>query len=380
MATEIQAQNTPVKLHHIDQLRGLAILLVILVHVYQSQIGIRGMFGLVLNFGIVGVQLFFLLSAYTLCLSMSFRKDNSTTSDFYIRRYFRIAPLYYAGILIYYMMSNIPALNLNGPLSNHENYTLINILSNLFFIHGMVPEANNTIVPGGWSIGTEMIFYLIFPALFLLYEKVKTIKFLLMIPLVALVLANVFILGVYYIKGDEAFTDLFYYFNIFNQLPVFAVGMTYFFLEKAGLIRLSKIKSAIFFLIFFLLSFVVMFKLKTNVSLGIFLVSIAFCFLFKLFKELKLDLPLLTRIGQLSFSIYIFHFLFAYPAVSVFVALLTPGVNALLLYIFSIIITVTLAMAVALLSEKFIEQPGIKLGKLMISRLSSKTVALKSNL
>lgn len=373
--TSVKKEQT--KLGHIDQLRGIAILLVILVHVYQSQIHIKGMLALVLNFGIVGVQLFFLLSAYTLCMSMSARHENSSVRNFYIRRFFRIAPLYYLGIFIYFLVSNIPAVNLLGPLSHHENYTAMNVIYNVLFIHGMVSEANNTIVPGGWSIGTEMIFYLIFPAIFVMYERIKNIRLLISIPFFCLFIAHVFIALVHYFKGNEAFTNLFYYYNILNQLPVFAVGITYYFLERAGMVTFSKAKTVIGFFFFFLLSFIVMFKLKTNISMGIFLASISFCFLFKLFSDLKLSLPLLTRIGQLSFSIYIFHFLFAYPLVSKLVNVLSVGVNSYLIYILSVIITVGLAMIVASVSERLIEKPGINAGKMLIKRLKNRVVFFK---
>jgi peptidoglycan/LPS O-acetylase OafA/YrhL len=99
--------------------------------------------------------------------------------------------------------------------------------------------------------------------------------------------------------------------------------------------------------------------------------------LFKLFSDLKLSLPVLTRIGQLSFSIYIFHFLFAYPLVSKLVDILSVRVNSYLLYVLSVIITVGLAMIVASVSERLIEKPGINTGKMLIKRLKNRAVLLK---
>ena len=36
-------------------------------------------------------------------------------------------------------------------------------LSTAFFLHGLHPEAINSVIPGGWSIAVEMTFYLFFP-------------------------------------------------------------------------------------------------------------------------------------------------------------------------------------------------------------------------
>ena len=94
-----QLTNSLSKFEYIDLLRGLAILGVIAVH---SQEQIPTLFQLtssIFNYGQLGVQLFFVASALTLCLSMTERKE-ATPVNFYIRRFFRIAPLYYFGIVL----------------------------------------------------------------------------------------------------------------------------------------------------------------------------------------------------------------------------------------------------------------------------------------
>lgn len=54
------------KLKHIDALRGIAVLLVILVHTSQSIPGISLPLRYFSKYGQMGVQLFFIISAYTL--------------------------------------------------------------------------------------------------------------------------------------------------------------------------------------------------------------------------------------------------------------------------------------------------------------------------
>jgi len=77
------------KLHHIDLLRGVAILMVVFTHVSLMDVGLSEETKVVFTYGHVGVQLFFFLSAYTLCRSMDSRKEKAYLRNFYIRRFFR---------------------------------------------------------------------------------------------------------------------------------------------------------------------------------------------------------------------------------------------------------------------------------------------------
>ncbi|MHB8205875.1 acyltransferase family protein, partial [Mucilaginibacter sp.] len=336
----IQIQKKPIKLNYIDLLRGIAILLVIVCHVSQSQIGLSPRNRAFLNFGRIGVQLFFFLSAYTLCLSMDSRKERYFIRNFYIRRYFRIAPLYYLGILIYFLVGMAPFLNQYIALSNSKS----DILYNFLLIHGVIQSANNTIVPGGWSIGTEVLFYLMFPLLFLFYKKLN-FKFIYIYPVLGLLIATLFSHIMY--SFDESAYNYFYYYNIFNQLQVFLIGMSCYFLQKKNLILFSPLKSGLIFIILFALSFVVSFKLENNISLFVFLAGLSFLFLFIFVKKINLTFKAVQKIGELSYSIYIFHFLFAYPLVIQLVHFANSKINSYILFIICIIIVVVLSTGLA---------------------------------
>ena len=141
--------------------------MVILVHTCLKVNDLSILTLVIAKYGQMGVQLFFIASAYTLCLSASRRKkERHPIIKFGIRRYFRIALAYYLGILLYFFISLIESQSTHGIFIIPEKYNAINIISNLTFVHGFFPPANNNIVPGGWSIGTEMAFYALFPALF----------------------------------------------------------------------------------------------------------------------------------------------------------------------------------------------------------------------
>ena len=90
---------------YIDALRGLAFLLVLLVHTDQ-QVGEYTGKILALS-GKYGVQLFFVISSLTLFLSLNQRKkfERRFVLNFFIRRLFRIAPLFWFGIIIYTLVN-----------------------------------------------------------------------------------------------------------------------------------------------------------------------------------------------------------------------------------------------------------------------------------
>ncbi|RIZ68641.1 MAG: acyltransferase [Methylococcales bacterium] len=144
-----------------DLLRGLAILSVICVHISQVfQIHIKYVDS-ILAAGRFGVQLFFFVSALTMCYMWELRNGEANqVVKFYVRRFLRIAPLFWIAIPAY--------LWINGVDESHwmpEGVGLHQIFLTAMFLHGFWPDSINSVVPGGWSIAVEMTFYLIFPLL-----------------------------------------------------------------------------------------------------------------------------------------------------------------------------------------------------------------------
>jgi peptidoglycan/LPS O-acetylase OafA/YrhL len=162
------------KKKYIDSIRGIAILMVIFVHTSLAIKNLGFCEKILSMYGQMGVQLFFVASAYTLCLSASNRTDETYKLRKYaIRRYFRIAPAYYLAIFFYFIISSAKIYFKTGEIMISSQYNLVNVLSNITFVHGFYSPANNNIVPGGWSIGTEMAFYVIFPLLYSFSLKQK---------------------------------------------------------------------------------------------------------------------------------------------------------------------------------------------------------------
>ena len=105
-------------------------------------------------------------------MAMSWKRRNDGATPFYVRRMFRIAPLFWFGIVFYVSIA---------PTSAFEVW---HIVATATFTHGLFPQTISFVVPGGWSIANEMMFYAIFPLLMLLIRGVK-------MSLIALLLAAI---------------------------------------------------------------------------------------------------------------------------------------------------------------------------------------------
>mgnify|MGYP001025850261 FL=1 len=143
---------------YLDGLRGVAILAVLLIHFEQLIHGLSQPARDLAFYGVRGVQLFFIVSGLTLTMNYVGRPFHLV--NFAARRFFRIAPMFYAGILLYLLLNWLTEM----PLPT-DSATPLDVAATILFLHGWLPSAINTVVPGGWSIAAEAMFYVAFPAL-----------------------------------------------------------------------------------------------------------------------------------------------------------------------------------------------------------------------
>lgn len=354
------------KLAFIDAARGIAIILVVMVHTSQS-IPLPSLVKDLMGLGAFGVQLFFIASAYTMCLSVERLKitSNNYKIDFGIKRYFRIAPLYYIAIATYFLVSMVMLAMKNGKFQMPALYSLKNIFANVFFLHGFYPPANNNIVPGGWSIGTEMAFYLIFPILFTLFSYCKNLWSYLLFFVFSIALSYLF-----YIVTLGKYTEypLFVYFNLFNQIPVFVLGMI---LYKLRPIKFSKITG---FLVLVFIFIIILSSIYIPVDIPPFIkpvyVSFSFSLLIIYLQNIN-PIGILQKIGKYSYSIYIYHFLFAWYLIR-FIFKLYPHfllnsiLYSILFYVVYTIMTILISFQLGRLTYDLIEKPFINLGNWLI--------------
>lgn len=116
--------------------------------------------------GKMGVVVFFVVSAFSLCLASKPAWSSTPYSwrDFYIRRFMRIAPMYYLALAIGVAW----AFSTRGALPDAAS-----VWAHLTFANVVLPQYANDILSIEWTIAVEVGLYLIFPGLVIVCARVK---------------------------------------------------------------------------------------------------------------------------------------------------------------------------------------------------------------
>ena len=138
------------RVSELDGVRGLAILLVLVVH-FALVPGLNEPLLSLVNFGWTGVDLFFVLSGYLITsILLKSKSDPVYFQVFYTNRFLRIFPLYYAFLLGC-------AVVVSAPVWKQAWYWLY--LGNFLSATGnSIPVLNHF-----WSLAIEEQFYLVWP-------------------------------------------------------------------------------------------------------------------------------------------------------------------------------------------------------------------------
>ncbi|PXV64457.1 peptidoglycan/LPS O-acetylase OafA/YrhL [Dysgonomonas alginatilytica] len=353
------------KYEYIDSLRGIAVLMVLMVHVgnffkiptteYFSHL----FFGPIYS-GRMGVQLFFIISSFTLMFSFERRSgEKNGTSNFYIRRFFRIAPMYYLAIIaitIYYIRTN----TVNWDILTSPWY-----ISNFLFLNTLTPYWIKTVVPGGWSISVEFLFYIIFP---FIASRIKNINMSAIALCISLIIATLFI----FITRKDFFYSQFDFNQIsfYNQLPVFFIGIFAYWLTKESYKEIKNRTWLLFIIVLFLFTMMM-------VPYYLFYCIIYCILIFILSKKPYKFLcnKWFSMVGRVSFSMYIVHFFLIIMMNNLGIGHLIPVTNmftSIVNFVLLYMLVFTLTYTISYFSYKFIELPGQNLGKKLIKIRSTK--------
>jgi peptidoglycan/LPS O-acetylase OafA/YrhL len=104
---------------------------------------------------------------------------------FWIRRFFRLSPVYYVALLIALLLGvelgqwretiALAVPETATPVARYADQSWQNVLAHISYVFGALPHyAFRTALPD-WSIGLEMEFYLVFPLLFVVMKKIGPI-------------------------------------------------------------------------------------------------------------------------------------------------------------------------------------------------------------
>lgn len=357
------------KLEFIDALRGIAALAIVIYHlVYIPLPNLK--YPLVVDKfirnGGSGVILFFVISAFTLFLSNDNRKTESNkTIKFYVRRFFRIAPLFYFMLLCWI------------PVYLYGLKTLISkkdILFNITFIYNFFPSKVESLVWAGWTIGVEMLFYLLIPILFI---KITNLRKAVIWTFYSILTSDLFnhIIKIEFNLPKEIL-NRYLLMNFVNQLPVFLIGTVCFFIWRDIIYKKVNIGEEKALASLLLSVFVLLFIGIINRSVDflipeIYWKAIGFSLLVLSLSlwPMKLIVNKITCFyGKISYSIYLIHPLLIQSMIPVY-----RNIYAHFYILFSLLlcflVTILLLTPIALLTYYIIESPGIRYSKKLILKL-----------
>ncbi|KAI6206896.1 hypothetical protein M3Y94_00966800 [Aphelenchoides besseyi] len=204
----------------IQTLRALAILFVLLFHMWPKRVA----------YGFWGVDMFFVISGYLMCLILSKKRPLvwSTISLFYFRRIKRIVPLYFFVILTTLIIVRrlispiefkqvvneaIPALGFFSNIPNMREAAYFDISSKLFFfLHS-------------WSLSCELQFYMIVPVIFVFFDLIDKFRSWIKFALISIIPIASF---VYQCHASKDFAHML----LPSRIWQFFVGFAAYYLRK----------------------------------------------------------------------------------------------------------------------------------------------------
>lgn len=165
----VPSPSSPKRLHGLDTLRALAIVLVVIYHLNMQGL-LPSAIGPIAQVGWVGVDLFFVLSGFLIgsqLLKPYLTGEKPSLKDFYIRRAYRILPAFFAVSLLYFavpLWREAP-----GP---YADWQYVSFTWNLLLIGYPKSRAFSHV----WSLCVEEHFYLILPILILLIMRRPSVR------------------------------------------------------------------------------------------------------------------------------------------------------------------------------------------------------------
>ena len=359
----------------IDVLRGLAIAGVISVHVAQTTLQGGGpaqnLFFNAFSLGKYGVELFFTVSGFLL-FKLYGRGRENLSKFYYLRRITRIYPLWI--LFLFLNVALAVVLEKSGHetyLSNFENvnagisYSLILGATFMLFFSS---HLWNAVVPGGWSIQSEVAHYLVFPII-RRYKTLLILNFLIALNVITLIMSSKYSSGqvLSHAGRDSIYIDAWIRLSLFSTVGFFILGgALYRWLN--GFSRASifnnisqaplrlKVAGIVYFVTFIFLplpfgkTYEAIMFVTLAIILGIFL------------NRWDISQRIMGTIGKYSYFIYFAHFLIV-DFCKLCIEYSSFGNVGLFLFPIIYVFTLFLGLALAVPSMKFIEKPIMNLSR-----------------
>lgn len=327
-----------------------------------------------------GVDLFVLLSGFLMTKNYIERRNIepwnklSTVNNFWVRRFFRIAPLYYVLLAIAILlgpyigsMRDIISEYYPNTATGVDRFTdqsVKNIVIHASLLFGLSPEYSFRTTLPDWSIGLEVQYYLLFPFLMFI-GKITNLK-------TTLLLMSIISTLLYFI-----FPDFYKSFPmpsfILLKLPIFIAGMFIYIAIHSN--RVISISLPFIVIIFATIT-------HLHIDKRQLIIQLAMCALIiGLLKENKIPYAqnvlknikwlfnnkFCVWLGDVSYSVYLIHLLIVTPVIGILIqSYHLSDLSAISRLLLVAAICAPIVYSISYLCFKFIEKPGINLGKKFI--------------
>ncbi|MBK4723893.1 acyltransferase family protein [Pantoea agglomerans] len=289
------------RIQSIDYLRGLMSVSIVLYH-FSTNFTTWGMTdsGTTLGrLGIYAVSAFYIISG--MALYLSHKEDGwdlRSYGRFMSRRFMRLAPVYWIGLLFLIIYSG-------GLSSSTWKYA-----QNFLLIFGVI-NPSGYLLMGGWSIGNEVVFYLAFPIFLLAARNGTSFKALFLLSFLLFTYCAFF-----YLSRDSGL-DLQWsaYINPINQVYFFVLGvcLAKVLLPYVGRYRAVACIGSVLSFLAFIFYPVTGDQIEIIVGWNKFyftMVIALLCAMFFLMVDLK-NIPFLHAVlsfmGNISYPLYLLH-------------------------------------------------------------------------
>ena len=360
-------------------LRGIAAIAVVLFHLnHLAGLAVPQPFSFISSDFGYGVHLFFVLSAFSLMHSTEHTMFRSTwANEYLIKRFWRIAPLYY-GIMAFIILR--PAIT-SHPVTVDAQALLLN----LTFTFNFAPWAG--IVWGGWAVGVEMLFYVIFPVLLLTIRTTSTAFILVIVSLVISYVSRS-TLQVHYESTMPQYDYNWAYFSFAPNLYFFAMGIYAYRLSHELSPALKASRWLIPFFSVACLGLLMLTGLDNPLKgagrMDLMLWGCGFVAL-SIWQSNRPSFwsanRLLAYVGERSYSLYLLHpviiSLFLKQPLQNVYAELSPQLGEYAFFICAALLLVPL-IALSEITYRLIELPGIRVGQRINKRIRANTRSHKN--
>lgn len=235
----------------IDSLKGIAMCGVIMIHSGGAEL--PSILGRVGSIGKNGVQIFFFLSAYLTFVSLErIFGDHSRTYKkricyknilvWWKKKFIKLIPMYYLMIIICSIFEG----GSSYWLGSEGHISFFNVLSHVFFVHGLFPHYTDSIIAVEWYLGVLAIFYLLAPVLYKAINSLEKaiVGFFLSLPLCYMI-KEIAYNYVPLVEDSYIYTTYIDTFSLIAQLPVMLLGIIMFFVMQGFDIQKIKYRKLI---------------------------------------------------------------------------------------------------------------------------------------